>query len=297
MHEITYHAPETLAEAVRLLADNGGAARPLAGGTDLVLQLERGADPARVAVDLKRIRELRGITGTGGGWRCGALVRMAELERHAALRAACPALEDAAGTVGGPPIRNRATLAGNICNASPAADTSPALLALGATVDCTGPGGTRTIALGDFWQGPGRTVLTPGELVTAITLPAPAARSGNAFARLTRSAMDIALINAAACVTLDDAGRIAEAHVALGACGPTVYRIAGMTEALAGQPWNEETRAAAMALARDAARPIDDVRASADYRRDMAGVLAARCLARAIAHAAGSAHAGESERP
>jgi carbon-monoxide dehydrogenase medium subunit len=282
---------------MRLLAESGGAAQPLAGGTDLVLQLERGADPARVAVDLKRIPELQGTRSHGGGWRFGALVRMAELERDAALRAACPALVAAAGFVGGPPIRNRATLAGNICNASPAADTSPALLALGATVDCAGPGGTRTLPLGDFWQGPGQTVLTPGELVTGISLPAPPGRSGNAFARLTRSAMDIALINAAAQVTLDERGHFSDARLALGACGPTVFLVAGLTEALAGHPWNEETRAAAMGMARDAARPIDDVRASADYRRDMAGVLAARCLAQAIGHATGEPAAGKRDRP
>ncbi len=292
MHDIAYHAPETLAEATRLLAASDGAAQPLAGGTDLVLQLERGARPARIAVDLKRIPELRHITTENSRWRFGALVRMAELERHAALGAACPALVAAASHVGGPPTRNRATLGGNICNASPAADTSPALLALGATVDCIGPSGTRTLPLQDFWQGPGQTALMPGELVTGITLPAPPARSGNAFARLTRTAMDIALVNAAAQVSLDDRGRIAQVSLALGACGPTVFLLSGLAEALTGQPWNEETRAAAMAMARDSARPIDDVRASADYRRDMAGVLAARCLERAMAHAS-----AESERP
>ena len=282
MLEIAYHAPETLAEAMRLLATGDGAAQPLAGGTDLVLQLERGIHPARAAVDLKRIPELRGIAAAKDGWRFGALVRMAELERHAVLSAVYPALVEAAGFVGGPPIRNRATLAGNLCNASPAADTAPPLLALGASVDCRSPDGADTVSLADFWRAPGQTVLRPGELVAAINLPAPPARSGNAFARLTRLAMDIALVNAAAYVTLDDARRLSQARLALGACGPTVFLVPGMADVLAGQAWNEETRAAAMALARDSAQPIDDVRASADYRRDMAGVLAARCLAQAI---------------
>jgi len=297
MHDFDYHAPESLAEAFRLSRGAEGSARYLAGGTDLLLALERaqaqGAEgPARV-IDLKRIPGLEGIEAlSDGGLRIGALTAMAAIAAHADIRARLPALAQGASFVGGPAIRNRATLGGNLCNASPAADTSPALLACGAAVEIAGPEGARALPLAELWLGPRRIALAAGEVVTAVRVPAPGARSGTAFRRITRTAMDIALVNAAARVRLDGRGRIAEAALALGAVAPAAILVPEVARALAGRAPEEAAWREAQALAQAAARPIGDVRASADYRREMAGVLAARALRSAAERAAADRVAG-----
>jgi carbon-monoxide dehydrogenase medium subunit len=206
---------------------------------------------------------------------------MSEIETHADLLKHYPALADSATVVGGPPVRNRATLGGNICNASPAADTSTPLLALAAQVVVAGTNGESTIPLAELWGGPRTTTLAAGEAVKEVRLPNPAPRSGSAFERLTRTAMDIALVNAAAVVTVDEAGNFAGLRCALGAVGPTVLEVTGLEAEIGGKPCNEEALERVRELARKAAKPIDDKRASADYRRDMAGVLAARAVQRA----------------
>ena len=282
MDDFSYHAPATVAEAAALQAEGGATARFLAGGSDLFLALERADPPVTRVIDLKGIPALAEIAvASDGGVRLGAAVTMAAIERHDHLATRYPALAAAAAAVGGPPIRNRATVGGNVCNASPAADTSPVLLALGAMAVVAGPGGERELPLAGLWRGPGRITLAPGELLCALRLPARPPRSGCGFQRLTRSAMDIAIVNAAAAVTLDGAGRIASAAVALGAVGPTVLAVAGLKEALAGSPPDDETLARVERLAAAAARPIDDHRASAAYRREMAGVMARRAMAEA----------------
>ena len=288
MQEFTYHAPATLAEALTLKAEAGADARFLAGGTDLFLFMEFAEKPAGTVVDLKLISELSGIEALdGGGWRLGALTPMADIEAHPGLRSDCPALAASAMVVGGPPIRNRATLGGNICNASPAADTSTPLLALAAEVVAASQEGERTLPLRGLWAGPRGNTLAPGELLKEIRLPAPGARSGNAFERLTRSAMDIAVVNAAAAVTVDEQGNFASVLCALGAVGPTVLDVPGLEAELSGKGCTDEVLERVRAIAESAAQPIDDHRASADYRRDMAGVLAARAVKRAHALATG----------
>lgn len=288
MQDFTYHAPATLAEALSLKAGGGADARFLAGGTDLFLAMEFTDSPVGTVVDLKNISDLQGIESLAdGGWRLGALTLMAEIENHQALSQALPALAESARVVGGPPVRNRATLGGNICNASPAADTSTPLLALGAQVVVASGDGERTIPLAEMWSGPRATTLAAGELVKEILLPATPAHTGCAFERLTRSAMDIALVNAAAVVTADDAGKFTSLVCALGAVGPTVLQVPGLDDELRGKSCTEETLQTVRKLARDAAKPIDDKRASADYRRDMAGVLAARAVKQAHALAVG----------
>lgn len=288
MQTFTYHAPDTLADAVALFEADADHARFLAGGTDLFLALEHGGADVRTVVDLKRIAELEGIgTGPGNAWRIGALTRMAEIEAHPHLQRHFPALVAAAGVVGGPAIRNRATLGGNLCNASPAADTATPLLALSATVTVADSAGRRNLPLAELWRGPRATTLAPGAVLTAIELPAPALRSGNAFMRMTRSAMDIALVNAAACVALDEAGRAESVVVALGAVAPTVILVAGLETALAGRALDDAALEEVQAQAEAAARPIDDVRASAAYRAEIAGVLAARAVRTATAMAQG----------
>jgi carbon-monoxide dehydrogenase medium subunit len=286
MLEFTYHAPRTLAEALMLLAEQGHTASCLAGGTDLVLAMERRRIARPHVVDLKRIPDLHGSAPLpGGGQRIGALTTMSEIESHADWVRDYPALVAAAAVVGGPAIRNRATLGGNLCNASPAADTATPLVALGAELELAGCAGTRTVPIARFWLGPGKTVLAPGELLIAVRLAAPAPRSGNAFQRVTRTAMDIALVNAAAEVTLDAASRVARLALALGAAGPTVLEVHGLDAVARGRTVDAALLDAVAERARAAARPRDDVRASAEYRADQCGVLARRAVLEAARRA------------
>jgi CO/xanthine dehydrogenase FAD-binding subunit len=290
MQTLSYHAPATLAEAVALMQADPAHSRYLAGGTDLFLALEHRLPEVHTVIDLKHIPGLDGIgVGPGTAWRIGALTRMGDIEQHADLQRHFPALCAAAAVVGGPATRNRATLGGNLCNASPAADTATPLLALSATLLVADGAAERSVPLAELWSGPRRMTLAPGAVVTAIALAAPAARSGNAFARLTRVAMDIALVNAAASVTLDDAGRAESVVVALGAVAPTVILVADLETALAGKALDDAALEEVRAQAEAAARPIDDVRASAAYRAEMAGVLAARAVRQAAARARGEA--------
>ena len=294
MQNFAYHAPATVEEALSLMAADPGRSRYLAGGTDLYLALEympaHQPQPVAHVIDLKRIPGLDGIAGhPAQGMRIGALTLMAAIESHAQLCASYPALAVAAGVVGGPPVRNRATLGGNLVNASPAADTATPLAALDATLVIAASGGTREIPLLELANAPRTTTLAPGEIVTAVNLPPLPANSGNAFARVTRSAMDIALVNAAASLILDDGGTLASLRVALGAVGPTVLMVPGIEESLRGKPLDAATLEAVSAAARQAAQPITDVRAGAGYRADMAGVLAARAVREAAIMAQGGA--------
>ncbi|MEE8433209.1 MAG: xanthine dehydrogenase family protein subunit M [bacterium] len=295
MQNFSYHSPATLGEACALMAEAPGQSRFLAGGTDLYLAMEHNAGPVNTVIDLKRIPGLEGIErAQHDGWRIGALTRMASLEHHEGLRAALPALCDAASVVGGPPIRNRATLGGNLCNASPAADTATPLLAFGAQVEVFDGKSSRTLELEALWAGPRATTLRPDEVLTAVLIPPPQNGNtthentghGNAFARLTRSAMDIALVNAAATLTLDASKQLASLTVSLGAVGATVLSVPG-TNALLGRPVDEVLLGDIGKMAETAARPITDVRASAEYRREMAGVMAKRAVRRAAALAQG----------
>ena len=286
MINFSYHTPATLDEAQHLLAGDPARNRLLAGGTDLYLVLEHWAETAGQVIDLKRIPGLDGVEATPeGGWRIGALTRMADVERDGPLRGSLPALCEAAAVVGGPPVRNRATLGGNLCNASPAADTAPPLLAMDAAVEISGPGGLRTVPLAQLWDGPRSTTLAPGEILTAVTIPPPGPRAGNAFARVTRSAMDIAVVNAAAVVALDGQGLLTSLRIALGAVGPMVVAVPGLEE-LIGKPVDAALAKDVERRAEAAAQPISDVRASAAYRREMAGVLAGRAVREAAQRAA-----------
>jgi carbon-monoxide dehydrogenase medium subunit len=288
MHNFAYHIPHSLPEALAILSGYGGTARCLAGGTDLVLAMERGrAKPAHV-VDLKGIAELRGITTDGtGAFEIGALTTMGEIESHAGLRRTYPALANAAACVGGPAIRNRATVGGNLCNASPAADTAVPLLACGAELVLAGTGGQRVLPLARFWRGAGQAALAPGEILVSVRLPPRPPRSGTAFQRVTRTAMDIAVVNAAADLALDAGGRVVHLSLALGAVGATVLSVPGLVEELAGKPVDDALLEWVARSAQAAARPRDDVRASAAYRLDQCAVLARRAVLAALRAANG----------
>jgi carbon-monoxide dehydrogenase medium subunit len=281
-----YEAPRTVDEAVALLAKHGAAARVLAGGTDLLAQLKSGVRHPPVIVDLKRIDELMHVRETEGGLVIGAAVPAAELREHAALRRWFPGLAEAVALIGSEQIQGRASLGGNLCNASPAADTTPALLVSDASVEIAGGAGRRRVPAGELCTAPGQTSLRAGELVTSIHLAAPPARSADAYLRLIpRTEMDIAVVGAAVRVTLGPDGSCLAARVALGAVAPTAIRVPAAEAALTGSRLDAAALARLADAVRAAARPIDDKRGSAAYRRQVVGVLARRAAERALQRA------------
>jgi len=281
MHAFDYVEPQTIEEAAQALAAAGAEARLLAGGTDLLVQIESGKLQPQQVIYLGNLVELQEIAwNPATGLTIGAGVTLRQVEQDPEVQARYPALAESARVVGSVQIRNLATLAGNLCNASPSADTSPALLAYDAEVDILGPGGARASSLSDFWTGPGQTSLRPGELVTAIRLPATAAERAWYYRKLSvRRAMDLAMVGV--CVTAERAnGSVREARIALGAVAPVCLRA---TEAEALVTGDAPDIAAAARASEAAASPIDDQRASAAYRRAMVRVLVERGLREALA--------------
>jgi carbon-monoxide dehydrogenase medium subunit len=290
MHPFAYARPATLAEALAILDAQGPGARVLAGGTDLLIRLRDGSLRPAVVVDVKRIPELApGIGLDGGTVRIGAATTMAELAASPLVRRHFPALAEAAAVVGSVQIRNRATLGGNLANASPAADTAPALLVHGATVLAAGPAGTRRIALDAFFVRSGVTTLAPGELLAAIELPVPGSPVASAHERRTRRrGHDLAAVTL--CCGVDAAG---VTRVAYGSVGPRPLLRVDATGVLADPATAEAERAAAFAAIFADARPsATSMRAGPAYRLAMLRVLGDRALARALARlAAGEAAA------
>jgi carbon-monoxide dehydrogenase medium subunit len=282
-----FEAPRRVEDAAALLAKHGEAARVLAGGTDLLAQMKAGLRHPAVLVDLKRIPELLELGAADGGLVIGAAAPAVVLREHAELRRLFPGLAEAAALIGSEQIQGRASLGGNLCNASPAADTTPALLVNEAVVEIAGPGDRRRVPAAEICAGPGQTTLRPGELVLSIRLPAPPARSADAYLRLIpRSEMDIAVVGAAVRVALAPDGRCAEARVALGAVAPTAIRVPEAEAALVGSRFEAAALARFAEAASRAARPIDDKRGTVAYRRQVAGVLARRAAAIAAKRAA-----------
>ena len=286
MPPTTFHAPATLADAVSLLSAAGS--RPLSGGTDLIVQMRSGRAAAPAIVDLKRIPEMSGIARSAeGGFVIGAATPCTALKADAALAAAWPGVVEGANLIGSIQVRNRATLAGNLCNASPAADSVPALIAAGARCRVVGPGGEREVAVADIPVAPGRTSLGEGEIVAAILLPPQPAGGADAYLRLTpRTEMDIAIVGAGAWLELAADGICTAARVALGAVAPTARLVEAAGAALVGTKIDEAALAALSAACQAAAQPIDDKRGSAAYRIAMAAVLARRAVLKAAERAA-----------
>ena len=283
-----YRAPQTLEAAVALLQEAGVGAKVLAGGTDLLVQLRAGTVAPELAVDIKRIPGMGEIRAEGGGFRIGAAVPGAQIGAHAALAAAWPGVVEAIRLIGSDQIQGRATAVGNLCNASPAADAVPALIAAGATARIAGPTGLRDLPVAEVARGPGRTALAPGELVASLFLPVPAPRSGDAYLRfIPRSEMDIAVVGAAVALTLAGDGSCTDARVALGAVAPRALLVEEAAAALVGSRLDEAALSALAAAAAAACRPIDDKRGTAAYRIRVAGVLARRAatIARSRAEA------------
>ncbi|MGA0776634.1 MAG: FAD binding domain-containing protein [Gemmobacter sp.] len=282
---------ESVAQATAALAAEAGLARVLGGGTDLLVQLRAGMIEPALVVDIKRIPGMAEITATpDGGFRIGAAVAGARLAEDAALCAAWPGVAEAFALIGSTQIQGRCTMAGNICNASPAGDSVPALVAAGARARIEGPAGAREVEVIEIAAGPGRTTLGKGEIVTAILLPPRGARADDAYLRFTpRSEMDIAVASAGVSLTLGPDGRIAAARVALGAVGPKVVLCEGAAAALIGTRADEGALAEVAAAATAAARPIDDKRGTIAFRKATVGVLARRAAAIALARAEGKA--------
>ena len=286
MYAPSFAAPTTVAEAVQLLANASGVARVLAGGTDLLVQLRSGILKPDLIVDTKRIPELRAITTEGGGYRIGASVSGAEAGEHAPLSKDWPGVVEAVELIGATQIQGRASFVGNLCNASPAADCVPALVAAGATVVIAGPGGEREAAVEEVPTGPGSTSLAKGEMVVAVKLPPKPARTGDAYLRfIPRTEMDIAVVGAGVCVTLDEVGTCKAARVSLGAVAPTVLVVPDAAAALVGSRLGDAALAALDAAAQAACKPISDKRGTVEYRTKVAGVLARRAAAIAFKRA------------
>jgi CO/xanthine dehydrogenase FAD-binding subunit len=275
--------PRSVAEATALLAGDPDA-RPVAGGTDLVVQLRAGRRRVATLVDISGL-ELAGIRETGaGGLSIGATTSMAAIARDPRVRDRCPALAAAAGVVGAWPIQCRATLGGNLANASPAADTAPALLIADAAVVIATPAGSRTVPLEAFFLAPGRTALLPGELVVAVVLPAPPGGAVERFVKLgPRREQVIAVVSLAGRVVAGRAGRLDRIRLALGAVAPTPVRARRTERLMEGRIPDRESRQEAALVLQDDIAPIDDVRAPARYRRVTAAVLLDRFLEACLA--------------
>ena len=277
MKAIRYEAPRSLEEAVALLSEAGDGARILAGGTDLLVQMRAGMARPGLIVDVKHIERMRAITEDGGGFRIGAAVSGAEMGEHAGLKAAWPGVVEATELIGSTQIQSRASLGGNLCNASPAADSVPALVAARALCTVIGPNGSREVPVETIPTGPGATSLASGELVVDIILPAPPGRASDAYLRfIPRTEMDIAVVGAGVSLTLDEGGTITRARVSLGAVAPTVLLVEAAAKAIVGTNLDDAARAALAAAASAACRPIDDKRGTIEYRIKVAGVLAVR---------------------
>ncbi len=285
-----YHAPSSVAEAVKLAAGTTGITRFLSGGTDVLVQLRAGMVTPDDLIDLKKIPGLHDITKTAdGGWRIGATVSGAEMRRHAALCADWPGVVEGMNLVGSTQVQGRATLAGNLCNGSPAADSVPGMVAAGARVVVTGPNGTRDVAVEDIPAGPGRTKLQPGEMIEAVLLPPRGTQGGDAYLRfIPRTEMDIAVVGVGISLTLDG-DKVVSARVSLGAVAPTVLLVDAAAKVTIGTTLDEAALAALATAVRAAATPISDKRGTAEFRKEVVGVLAGRAARIAYDRAKGAA--------
>ena len=273
-----YASPTTVAEAVDLLGSEPDA-RVYAGATDLIPQIRAGRPEPTVMVDLKRIERLCAISRNGSTYTVGAATPTADICAHAELAAAFPGLVEASGLIGSDQIQSRSSWGGNLANASPAADTPPSLIVNDARAVIAGPDGQRTLPVAEVATSPGTTSLGPGELIVEFELDEPPTRTADAYLRLIpRTEMDIAVVGAAARVTLDHDGKVAVAAIALGAVAPTVVRVPDAETALIGNEPSGEALAAVETAAAAATNPIDDKRGTVAYRRQVAGVLARRAV-------------------
>ena len=285
MPSLSYVAPTTVSDAVQLLVGATGPTRVMSGGTDLLVQLRTGRLKPELIVDTKKIPGIMGITQEAdGGFTIGAATTGAAMGEHAALKAAYPGVVEATNLIGSTQVQGRASLAGNLCNASPAADSVPALIAARAQVTIAGPNGTRKAPVESIVTAPGRTSLAKGEFITAFHLPKLPPASGDAYLRfIPRTEMDIAVVGCAVSVTLDRSGVISDARIALGAVAPT--QVIVDASCIIGSRLDDAALARLDAAAQAMCKPIDDKRGTIEFRTKIAGVLARRAAAIAVARA------------
>ena len=285
MKRFEYLEARTVRQAISMLQRHGENARIVAGSTDFLVRWRAGVWNPDHVINIQRMAGLSRITYSGrNGLRIGALVTIRAIEQHAAVRRYYPALAVAAASFAGVQVRNLATVGGNICNASPSGDMIPGLLVFGSECKIVGADGERVVALDKFFTGPGQTVLQHGELLTEIRVPVPARNTGSHYIKHSpRGAMDIATVGVASLVSLDGRnGPCAEARIALGAVAPTPIRAYSAEDSLRGQALTQDLLIATANLARDGVRPIDDIRGSAEHRKEIAGVLTRRTLEQAF---------------
>ena len=285
---MNYHKPATFEEASAIAAAASGVTRFLAGGTDVLVQMRSDLMTPDDLIDVKAIPGSGDITRNGdGSWTIGAAVPGAAMTENDRLAADWPGVVEAMDLVGSAQIQGRATLAGNLCNASPAADSVPALVAAGATVTVSGPNGSRDVAVEDIPAGPGKTSLGKGELISAVNLPARGKHAADAYLRfIPRSEMDIAVVGAGVSLRLDG-DTIAEARVALGAVAPTVVVVKDAAAAIIGTALDDDALDALARATTAACKPIDDKRGTVAFRKQVAGVLARRAAKLAYERAKG----------
>ena len=288
MTDIRYVAPRTLDEAIGAFAAAGSAARIMAGGTDLLVQMRSGLVRPGLIVDIKKIGEMTEITETAdGGFRVGAAVSGMALAEHPRFGKVWPGVLEAVNLIGSKQVQGRASAGGNLCNGSPAGDSVPAMIAAGAIVTVQGPNGRREIKVEDVPAGPGRTNLKPGEILVSFALPPRPKGSGDAYLRMIpRTEMDIAVVGIGVSLTLKD-GACTAARVGLGAVAPTALLVAPAAQALVGSKLDDAALEAAAAACPAACRPIDDKRGTIAYRIKTAGVLLKRTAAIAAQRAGG----------
>ncbi len=286
MDDLRYEAPETLDAAVALLDGASGAAKVLAGGTDVLVQMYADVIEPDLLVDIKKIPELRSIAEKGGAYSFGAAVTGMELMEHNGFCKAWPGAIDGISLIGSVQVKGRATVAGNLCNASPAADSVPALIAAGAVATIVGPKGKREVPVEDIVTGPGQTSLNKGEVLVSFSFPKRPEHSGDCYLRLTpRTEMDIAVVGVGVNLTLDDGGKCIAARVSVGAVAPTVLLVADAADALIGTTVDDAALEKMADAVRAACNPISDKRGTKKYRIKTAGVIARRAAAKALERA------------
>lgn len=293
MSNLSYAAPTSVDDAVKLLAGASGLAKVLSGGTDLLVQMRSGRLKPELIVDTKKIPGVIGIREEGGAFVIGAGTPGAVVEAHAGLKKAWPGIVEALDLIGSTQVQGRCSLAGNLCNASPAADSVPALFAAGAIAVVVGSKGRREVPVEQIPTSPGRTSLAKDEFILEFKLPVRPARSSDAYLRfIPRTEMDIAVVGCGISVTLDADGVCTAARCSLGAVAPTVLLVKEMADALIGHKLDDATLAKLDAAAQAACKPISDKRGTIEYRTKVAGVLARRAAAIAFGRAMGT-HTGK----
>ncbi len=285
MEDMRYEAPETLDAAVAALS-GASAPKVLAGGTDVLVQLHLDVIEPDLLVDVKNIPEMRAVAIENGGWRIGAAVPAMEMLENADFCKTWPGVVEGVELIGSMQIKGRATVAGNICNGSPAADTTPPMITAGAIASVIGPDGQRDVPVEDIVVGPGQISLAKGEFIVSFLLPERPPHSGDCYMRLTpRTEMDIAIVGAAVNLTLDDSGTCITARVSLGAVAPTPLLVAACADALIGTKIDDAALTKLGEAASAACNPISDKRGTKKYRIKTAAVIARRAVERALERA------------